>query len=397
MSLHSCRLAAAVAGLVGLIGPTGAIGAADTSGATTTTPSLYSWGDFGSDDPISPIVNEPTSVGGVVGTIVQISTSNSDTYILTAKGKVWAVGAGQYGELGDGGTTNSFTTAVRVHFPAGIKIASLPDPMPYDTAFAIDANGNIWGWGLDNDGELCLGSEAEETLPVELPLSDVTLAAGAAGHASYVSGGTLYSCGDDSYGALGNAKTTAKFKKHPVQVVGLPSETIEAVTAGYGGTGVVLSDGSYWNWGLNTSGQLGDGSTTSADAPVEVPLAAAVSSVTQGGNDANDGQTLALLSNGEIVGWGSDGYGQLCNGLEQSAVTSPVTIDPPAGVTWVGLHAGGTSTYAMDASSNLWACGSNRDGEIGVGTTGGNYPTAVEVLSGVTGVSSTSHNVAART
>jgi len=269
--------------------------------------------------------------------------------------------------------------------------------MPYDTAFAIDTNGNIWGWGFDNDGELCLGSEAEETRPVELPFTDVTLAAGAAGHASYVSDGFLYSCGDDSYGALGNGKTTTKFKTHPVQIVDLGNTTIEALTAGYGGTGVVLSNGSYWNWGLNTSGQLGDGSTTSADAPVEVRLPATVSSVTQGGNDASDGQTLALLSNGQIMGWGSDGYGQLCNGEEQSAVTSPVTIDPPAGVTWVDLHSGGTSTYAIDATSDLWACGSNRDGEIGVGVTGGEYSTAIEVLSGVTQVSSTSHNVAALT
>jgi hypothetical protein len=55
---------------------------------------------------------------------VQIATSNSDGYALTSTGAVWAWGVGSYGELGDGKTPPYDTTAVKVAFPAGIKIAS---------------------------------------------------------------------------------------------------------------------------------------------------------------------------------------------------------------------------------------------------------------------------------
>ena len=82
------------------------------------------------------------------GKVAEVATSNSTEYALLTNGTVYAWGQGDHGELGDGATTNSFTTAVQVEFPAGVTIASLPtDAMPYDTALAVDTNGNVWGWG----------------------------------------------------------------------------------------------------------------------------------------------------------------------------------------------------------------------------------------------------------
>ena len=56
--------------------------------------------------------------------MVQIATSNSDGYALTSDGVVWAWGVGSYGELGNGEKPPYSTTAVRVDFPAGVKIVS---------------------------------------------------------------------------------------------------------------------------------------------------------------------------------------------------------------------------------------------------------------------------------
>ncbi len=78
---------------------------------------------------------------------MQIATSNSDGYALTSSGTVWAWGVASYGELGDGTTPAYSTRAVKVDFPAGVRITSLANPMPFDGALAIDAHGHVVGVG----------------------------------------------------------------------------------------------------------------------------------------------------------------------------------------------------------------------------------------------------------
>ena len=116
---------------------------------------VYNWGDPWGAPSGLPYYG-PTPVDGVPGTIVQISTSNSASYALTKTGEVWAWGVGQGGALGNGTKPKSTITPVQVKFPAGVKIGSLPSPMPFDTGMAIDRNGNIWGWGSNVEGSLCL-------------------------------------------------------------------------------------------------------------------------------------------------------------------------------------------------------------------------------------------------
>ncbi len=50
----------------------------------------------------------------VPGTVAEVGTSNSTQYALLANGSLYAWGLGTHGQLGDGGTENSFSKAVRV-------------------------------------------------------------------------------------------------------------------------------------------------------------------------------------------------------------------------------------------------------------------------------------------
>ena len=116
----------------------------------TGDPVVYRFGVVGNRGKIAQLeLDKPTVVTGISGTVVQIATSNSDGYALTSDGAVWAWGVGGYGELGNGKTPAYDTNAVQVDFPAGIRISSLANPMPFDGALAIDTHGNVWGWGLN--------------------------------------------------------------------------------------------------------------------------------------------------------------------------------------------------------------------------------------------------------
>jgi alpha-tubulin suppressor-like RCC1 family protein len=300
--------------------------------------------------------------------IAEVGTSNVAEYALLTNGTVWAWGSGRRGELGNGSTQNS-ATPVRVKFPAGVKIASMPaDAMPWDTAFAIDTTGHVWGWGANKGGELCLGNTGSHSTPVKLPLSHVTAVAGADEHASYDAGGTLYSCGGNDDGQLGDGNTKPSYVR--VKVRGLSGRSVTALVSGFNNIGALLSNGRYYDWGWNGEGQLGDGTVGgSSELPVQVQLPAAVTQAAQGGNDHRDGQTLVLLSNGSVYAWGANSVGQLGTGNRVSK-SSPVRIFPPAGVTYEALASGGNSSYAVSTTGHVYAWGGNYAGQLGDGSKG---------------------------
>ena len=352
-----------------------------------TPGTVYMWGTTEGNPKITI---KPTGILGITGTVVQVASSNSSSYVLTSKGKVWAFGEGIRGQLGDGAFANSFTTPKKVLFPAGVVIARLADPGPYDTAIAIDTNGNAWGWGDNSFGQLCLGNTTAHDEPVELPLTNVTAAAGAGDHASYVSNGAVYSCGHNDYGELGDSPAVPS--STPVPVVGLPDGVaITSLTAAWRDTGALLANGTYWNWGYNVGGQLGNGTTTNETAPVEVSLPASATQAQEGGSGGNNGQTVVVLSTGNVMAWGTDQFGQLCDQNPTAAVVNPEEISG----SWASAVTGGATSYLKDSSGNLWACGQNSDGETGDRAATPDVIVPTEILTNVAQASSTAHNVVA--
>jgi alpha-tubulin suppressor-like RCC1 family protein len=382
----------AALGLAACGGSTPSSSANSTTVPSTAKTTAYRWGVVGNQGKIAQLqLATPTAVRGITGTIVQTATSNSDSYVLTSAGQVWAWGVNSYGELGDGEQTPYETQAVRVDFPAGVTITALPNPMPFDAGLAIDSTGHVWGWGLDGDHDLCL-SALVVTTPQQLPLTDVSLATGARTHALFYSKGTVYACGGGDAGELGNGSTAPV--SVPTPVTGLPAgENVTALTSSWEGSGALLADGSYYNWGYNAAGQLGDGTTANSAVPVTVALPGPVSQVFQGGSGATNGQTIALLKDGSVWAWGNNSKGQLGDGTRTNA-TTPVRVHVPSGVRFVKVNSGGYASYGIDAAGRLWAWGGNENGQLGTGSARGVETLPVDVGIRLTQVSSTASNVA---
>ena len=357
----------------------------------------WHWGSFFGDarGADSDTIASPVAVAVPNSPVIQVGSSNSTQYALLADGSLWAWGQGTHGQLGDGRDQNSFITPVQVRFPAGVRIAFLAtDAMPYDTALAVDTQGNAWGWGMNQSGALCLGNAKATDLPVRLPLNHVTTLAGADGHAVYDSGGIVYSCGSDWNGVLGDGGKGNS--ETPVRVSGLDGQNVTELVSAFGNAGALLRDGQYYDWGYDGAGQLGDGSTgTSSPVPVPVtfPDGTPVAQVAQGGSNITNGQTLVMLADGSLYAWGNNAWSQLGDGGTADQ-PSPVRVQAPPGVRYSAIASGGATSYGVAGNGTLYAWGDGKNGQIGDGH---RRSTAdpVPVMSGVSLLSSTANDIVA--
>jgi RHS repeat-associated protein len=200
----------------------------------------------------------------------------------------------------------------------------------------------------------------------DLSRHGVAIAAGASHSLAIRNDGTVCAWGLNSSGQLGNNSTTNA--KSPVQVRNLTGAT--AVAGGASHSLALKSDGTVWAWGLNSSGQLGNGTTTTSKIPVQVKNLTNIIAIAAGANDS-----LALKSDGTVWAWGLNSSGQLGNGTTTNA-TTPVQVKNLTGIATIGSGAS-HSLYATTVGVAS-AAGLNGSGQLGNGTTV-NASTAVAV------------------
>ena len=95
---------------------------------------------------------------------------------------------------------------------------------------------------------------------------------------------------------------------------------IVAIAAGVDQSLALKSDGTVLSWGFNSSGQLGDGTTTGRFTPGAVSSASNIVAISAGFI-----HSLALTSDGTLLSWGNNLYGQLGDGTTTDRST-PVPV-----------------------------------------------------------------------
>jgi len=218
------------------------------------------------------------------------------------------------------------------------------------------------------------------------PNVNPAIAAGLYHTAGLRSDGTVWAWGDNAYGQLGDGTTTQR--NTPVQVSGLSSVT--AIAAGEYHTVALESDGTVWAWGYNVWGELGDGTATQRNTPVQVSGLSSVTAIAAG-----DVHTVVLRSDGTVWAWGWNGYGQLGDGTATQRNT-PVQVSGLSSVT--AITAGYAHSVALKSDGTAWSWGWNGYGQLGDGTaTQRNTPVQVSGLSSVTAIAAGDrHTVALR-
>lgn len=171
--------------------------------------------------------------------------------------------------------------------------------------------------------------------------------------------GTVYSWGDNSYGAVGGV---AEWVNTATRVYGLSQ--ITAISAGDHYSLALDKSGKLWAWGWNGDGQLGDGTWDHRNYPESVASLPALSAVAAG-----ESHVLALAKDGSVWSWGSNDDGQLGS-------DSYVKRNRPAQVAGLpritAIAAGSSSSLALDEAGQVWAWGNMGYGYLGIDAAAGN-------------------------
>ena len=195
----------------------------------------------------------------------------------------------------------------------------------HSSTTALDSNGQVYSWGYNNYGQLGDGTTTNRTSPVLISATGVlagkTIKAIAKGHYStnaLDSNGKVYSWGLNDSGQLGNNSNTNSLVPVAVNSTGvLTNKVIQAIASGSYHVLALDTDGVTYAWGNNSSGQLGDNTTTNRAVPVITNANNfldnnAIQSIAAGGY-YNSGHSLALDNYGQIYAWGLNSNGQLGN------------------------------------------------------------------------------------
>lgn len=226
-----------------------------------------------------------------------------------------------------------------------------------------------WGWGLNDVGQLGLGTTSSATVPTAGDAPAFTSVVAGISHACGLSsGGAAYCWGTNTFGQLGTGDTTPSTT--PRAVVG--GHLFASVSAGSSHTCGLTAAGSLYCWGINNDGELGQGNTSNSTTPLQV--AGTFSQVSAGGHN-----TCALSTGGAAYCWGDAFYGQIGNGTSSvTDVLIPTAVTMPGGVTFTSLSSGYLFECALATTGRAYCWGDNPYGQLGVGdTTDRSVPTEV--------------------
>ncbi|WP_276876793.1 T9SS type A sorting domain-containing protein [Chryseobacterium joostei] len=176
--------------------------------------------------------------------------------------------------------------------------------------------------------------------------------------------GTLWTWGLNEVGQLGDGTTSSK--DTPMQIG--TSNNWSKIIAGSSFSAGLRTDGTLWAWGSNLDGQLGDGTTINRMTPAQIGTATDWVSIASG----ND-YILAIKSNGTLWGWGRNEYGQLGDG---TTINKTVPTQIGTATDWKMVAPGVMHTLALKTNGTLWAWGSTTYGRLGNGIS-----TTIEITS----------------
>ena len=291
---------------------------------------------------------------GVMG-----NSGSMQSYILDENSNIWGWGQS---------VCDQYTSTPYVFPKNNVRYTKLSNG-----CIAFDASSYAWNWGNSTNMVLINGIygtifnpiyPGTVVAPIQIPGKQWLDIQGQQTHrigldfSSYAwAWGT-----NNTSGPLGDNTSTARYS--PVSVVG--GKQFIKIAVGYN-VSVALDSNSYaWAWGNNASGQLGINSNVSQSSPVSVIGGKQFRKIITNQSTQTEFTTLALDGSSYCWAWGTNSYGQFGNNTYggSASTSSPISVNGP----WDNIYSLGGNSFVGLKNSNIYVWGQNSVGEFGNNT-----------------------------
>lgn len=210
-------------------------------------------------------------------------------------------------------------------------------------------------------------------------------------HSGAIKGDKLYTWGRNNYGQTGLGYTSKLSDEsngvHPVTPVEITTPTKFVSISFMQNFSVAIDElGDVYTWGYDKNGELGrgkenrDSCSSSNDCRLSIAKVEGLSYIVA--IDAGLSHTLAVNKNGEVYAFGTNGDGELGNGTTVTDAIPVKVVFPQENIKIVQVSAGSDFSMAIDEDGQLWAWGKNNYGQMGQGSSGYNQLTPIKITIG---------------
>jgi alpha-tubulin suppressor-like RCC1 family protein len=357
-------------------------------------------GDGTTTDRTTPVAMDTTGV--LAGKdVTSLSMGINHGLAIATDGKVYAWGLNADGQLGDG-TTTSRSSAVAVDM-TGALLGKTPVAVGagWNSSYVLTSDGLLFSWGLNDKGQLGDGTTTNRLTPVAVATTGVLSGKSISRFVCCIDAvialtadNLLFSWGDNSSGLLGNGTTTDSSTAVAVDMSGaLLGKVILSLGAGQNHCFVTATDGRAYGWGSNTYGQLGDGTPGRKSVPTAVDTSGVLATKTLVYAAGGASHSVALSADGLLYAWGYNGSSGLLGDGTTTSSYVPVVVDMSGallGKTVSQLSVAGGKNVVLTTDGEVFAWGGNANGDIGDGTyTDRQTAVAVDMTGALAGMSVT--------
>lgn len=278
---------------------------------------------------------------------INVSAYRDHSFVWNPFGEVWGWGLNDRGQLGDGTTENKNIATPNSNLDGLAMIST-----GFRQNIGLNQDGTVWTWGEDSVGNAISFAQVENLEDI------VSIAAGLDHYLALSEDGTVWAWGHNGVGQLGDGSLNSS--QIPVQVANLDS--VVAIAAGYYNSMALLEDGTVWIWGDSQRGLLGYTPPNNDNQVVPLKVAG-LSNVTQ--IDLHHLHAAALKNDGTVWTWGFNTTGQLGDGTVNDRI-NPIQV---SGLTDISkIITGYDYSIALSKDGKVWSWGSNANGQLGNGT-----------------------------